>query len=132
MSVRWRNERLQDVCQIKPPKKEARQRLSDPDLVSFVSMSDLGICMKDLSSREERLLSEVSGSYTYFAERDVLLAKITPCFENGKLGIGRDLKNGIGFGSSEALAELKQSLLKKAFAGELRAEVFSLKAEAIA
>ena len=29
------------------------------------------------------------------------MAKITPCFENGKLGIARNLKNGIGFGSSE-------------------------------
>ncbi|MCF6287974.1 MAG: restriction endonuclease subunit S, partial [Proteobacteria bacterium] len=32
---------------------------------------------------------------------DILLAKITPCFENGKLGIARGLENGIGFGSSE-------------------------------
>jgi type I restriction enzyme, S subunit len=39
--------------------------------------------------------------YTYFADGDVLLAKITPCFENGKLGIARNLTNGIGFGSSE-------------------------------
>jgi len=43
----------------------------------------------------------VTGSYTYFADNDVLLAKITPCFENGKLGIARNLKNGVGFGSSE-------------------------------
>ena len=35
---------------------------------------------------------------------DVLLAKITPCFENGKLGIAKDLTNGIGFGSSEYIA----------------------------
>lgn len=40
-------------------------------------------------------------SYTYFADGDVLLAKITPCFENGKLGIAENLTNGIGFGSSE-------------------------------
>ena len=46
-------------------------------------------------------MGDVVGSYTYFAEHDVLLAKITPCFENGKLGIARGLKNGIGFGSSE-------------------------------
>jgi type I restriction enzyme M protein len=36
-----------------------------------------------------------------FADGDVLLAKVTPCFENGKAGIARDLSNGIGFGSSE-------------------------------
>ena len=46
-------------------------------------------------------LGEVAGSYTYFADNDVLVAKITPCFENGKMGIARHLTNGIGFGSSE-------------------------------
>jgi type I restriction enzyme, S subunit len=43
----------------------------------------------------------VANSHTYFANGDVLLAKITPCFENGKLGIAKDLSSGIGFGSSE-------------------------------
>jgi type I restriction enzyme S subunit len=46
-------------------------------------------------------LQDVAGSYTYFADGDVLLAKITPCFENGKLGIAAALVNGVGFGSSE-------------------------------
>jgi type I restriction enzyme M protein len=39
--------------------------------------------------------------YTYFRDGDVLLAKITPCFENGKAGIAQNLLNGIGFGSTE-------------------------------
>jgi restriction endonuclease S subunit len=39
--------------------------------------------------------------YTYFKENDVLIAKITPCFENGKAGIATNLTNGIGFGSTE-------------------------------
>jgi type I restriction enzyme S subunit len=92
---------LADVCQIRPPKGEARQRVSDADLVSFVPMEDLGIGRKDLVSTQVKPLSEVVGSYTYFADGDVLLAKITPCFENGKLGIAAGLSNGIGFGSSE-------------------------------
>ena len=46
-------------------------------------------------------LDEVSASYTYFRDGDVLIAKVTPCFENGKGGIARNLLNGIGFGSSE-------------------------------
>jgi type I restriction enzyme S subunit len=70
-------------------------------MVSFVPMNDLGIREKSLTPSTERRLGDVSGSYTYFAEGDVLLAKITPCFENGKLGIASGLKNGIGFGSSE-------------------------------
>jgi type I restriction enzyme S subunit len=64
-------------------------------------MENLGISQKLFIPKQERSLSEVEGSYTYFAEGDVLLAKITPCFENGKLGIAKNLKNGIGFGSSE-------------------------------
>ena len=51
--------------------------------------------------KEERKVGEVIKGYTYFQEDDVLVAKVTPCFENGKAGIGRNLKNGIGFGSSE-------------------------------
>ncbi len=39
------------------------------------------------------LLESVVGSYTYFADGDVLLAKITPCFENGKSGIANGLNN---------------------------------------
>jgi type I restriction enzyme S subunit len=80
---------------------EARQRISNDDLVSFVPMEDLGIGQKDLVSTQVKPLSEVVGSYTYFADGDVLLARIIPCFENGKLGIAAGLSNGIGFGSSE-------------------------------
>jgi type I restriction enzyme S subunit len=101
MNAAWQMKALGDVCQIKPPKSEARARLSGDDLVSFVPMEDLGIDRKFVSGSQIRPLSEVSGSYTYFADGDVLLAKITPCFENGKLGIAKSLKNGIGFGSSE-------------------------------
>ena len=64
-------------------------------------MEKLGIDQKFVRTEQNRPLAEVAGSYTYFAENDVLLAKITPCFENGKLGIVNRLTNGVGFGSSE-------------------------------
>jgi len=64
-------------------------------------MEDLGIDRKFLRPGQVRTFGAVNGSYTYFAEGDVLLAKITPCFENGKLGIAAGLRNGVGFGSSE-------------------------------
>jgi type I restriction enzyme S subunit len=101
MHVSWQTRKLADVCEIKPPKVEARRRLADTDSVSFVPMEDLGIDQKFLVPTQTRPLTDVAGSYTYFADGDVLLAKITPCFENGKLGIAADLTNGIGFGSSE-------------------------------
>ena len=46
-------------------------------------------------------IEEVCQSYTYFAENDLLIAKIEPCFNNGKMSIAKDLVNGIGFGSTE-------------------------------
>lgn len=97
----WKTKPLGEVCTIKPPKAEAKKKLTGSDEVSFAPMEDLGIGVKYLQPRRTRSLDDVSGSYTYFAEGDVLLAKITPCFENGKLGIARGLTNGVGFGSSE-------------------------------
>ena len=101
MMAGWETKPLGEVCTIKPPKAEAKKKLTGTDEVSFAPMEDLGIGVKYLQPRRTRRLDDVSGSYTYFAEGDVLLAKITPCFENGKLGVARGLTNGVGFGSSE-------------------------------
>ncbi|MPZ55608.1 MAG: restriction endonuclease subunit S [Rhizobiales bacterium] len=101
MRAAWPIKALAEVCEIKPPKNEAKRKLQNADSVSFVPMEDLGIDQKFLEPKAERSLGQVAGSYTYFADGDVLLAKITPCFENGKLGVARGLTNGIGFGSSE-------------------------------
>ena len=101
MKKGWNLVRIGDVCQMKPSKAEARELLNGSDMVSFVPMKNLGVCSKSIVLTDDRKLSEVAGSYTYFADGDVLLAKITPCFENGKLGIASGLTNSIGFGSSE-------------------------------
>jgi len=44
---------------------------------------------------------KVAKGYTYFEENDVLFAKITPCMQNGKHVIARNLNDGIGFGTTE-------------------------------
>jgi type I restriction enzyme, S subunit len=109
----WSTQTLSEVCQIRPPKSEARARLKDSDSVSFAPMEDLGINQKLLAPKGTRALADVAGSYTYFADGDVLLAKITPCFENGKLGIAANLTNGIGFGSSEYIVFRPNSALDR-------------------
>lgn len=66
---------------------------------------------------EEKLWGEIKKSYTNFADGDVIFAKVTPCFENGKAAIVRDMPAGIGAGSSEfyvlrpASKEISSSLL---------------------
>ena len=54
-----------------------------------------------IDSTITRPYSEVCKGFTYFAENDVLFAKITPCMENGKGGVATNLVNGAGFGSTE-------------------------------
>jgi len=54
-----------------------------------------------ISNEELKSLSEVYKGYTYFKKNDVLLAKITPCFENGKAAIADNINCEVGFGSSE-------------------------------
>ena len=101
MKEGWKQKTLSETCLIRPPKSEAREKLSPKSLVTFAPMEDLGIDKKYLNATQVRPLETVVGNYTYFAEGDVLLAKITPCFENGKVGIANNLQNGVGFGSSE-------------------------------
>ena len=48
-----------------------------------------------------RRWGEIKRGYTHFAEGDVGLAKITPCFENGKSAVFRHLTGGIGSGTTE-------------------------------
>ena len=87
---------LEEFCVINPKTKQ----IPDDMEVSFVpmqSVSDTG----DVQTDEVRKASEVKKGFTFFEEGDVLFAKITPCMENGKGGIARGLKNGVGFGSTE-------------------------------
>jgi type I restriction enzyme M protein len=92
--------RIADVVEINPKKNEVRE-LPPETLVSFVPMDDVNADTPDFVPSSHRPLKEVLTGYTYFRNTDVLLAKITPCFENGKGGIARNLLNGIGFGSTE-------------------------------
>ncbi|WP_353219704.1 restriction endonuclease subunit S [Salinisphaera sp. S4-8] len=68
--------------------------------VSFVSMDAVGI-LGGLRLDEIRPLADVYDGYTYFADGDVCVAKITPCFENGKGALANGLTNGIAFGTTE-------------------------------
>ena len=99
--IKWKKATLKEVCNIQPPKREIYDILGDDDEVSFMGMSLLEPHQKYVSSNVVKTVSEVYRNYQYFRDKDIIVAKITPCFENGKTGIVHNLKNGIGFGSSE-------------------------------
>lgn len=91
---------LEEITIFRPSKDEVKDIPSNT-LVSFVPMADINTFDASFTAKEERKLEDVISGFTFFRDNDVLLAKITPCFENGKAGIARNLKNGIGFGSTE-------------------------------
>jgi type I restriction enzyme, S subunit len=65
-------------------------------------MEDLiGYSLYTIPSKSKKIEEVYKEGYTYFQENDLLLAKLGACFENGKMSIAKNLKNGIGFGSTE-------------------------------
>lgn len=97
----WKVKRLRFVAKLNPSKSEiaAYDRAT---LVSFLPMEAIG---DDGSLNLERFrpIAEVETGYTYFRDGDVTVAKITPCFENGKGALMQGLQGGIGFGTTELI-----------------------------
>lgn len=66
--------------------------------ISFVPME----CLRNGNIDHQTIpFNQAKGKYTYFGNGDLLIAKVTPCFENGNIAIAENLLNGVGFGSSE-------------------------------
>ena len=78
-----------------------KTHLQDEDDVGFVPMPMIGTRFLEPISWEKRPWKDVKKGYTHFQDGDVLLAKITPCFENGKGALVGGLPNGAGAGSTE-------------------------------
>ncbi len=91
---------LADVCEINPRLPKGHP-LSDDTNVSFVPMAAVDETDGAIGVRRVRPFSEVKKGYTSFRDNDVLFAKITPCMENGKAAVARDLQGSYGFGSTE-------------------------------
>lgn len=93
----WGITTLGKCCELNPRRpKDLRTDVS----YSFVAMPSVDN-EGHVDASIERPYSEICKGFTYFAENDVLFAKITPCMENGKGGIAQGLKNRVGFGSTE-------------------------------
>ena len=95
----WAWVTLGQIIEINPPKP--KPNISDEELCSFVPMSAVSEISGAIHAIEEQPFQKVKNGYTGFQEQDVLLAKITPCMENGKAAIAKNLKNGFGYGSTE-------------------------------
>ena len=107
----WVRTTLGEVCAINP-RAPIHENPSDHAEVSFVPMAAVQEETGRLDASQVRTLASVRKGYTRFEENDVIFAKITPCMENGKIALATDLKNGIGYGSTEffVFSTLRRSL----------------------
>ena len=95
----WEVRRLKRVALLNPSKTESRTFLTVDTPVTFLPMELVGTDGK--IDEEVVSASSVWNGFTYFRRDDVLVAKITPCFENGKGACLDSLSTEIGFGSTE-------------------------------
>jgi type I restriction enzyme S subunit len=95
----WEVASLRRLVTMNPSKSEVAALNRDIE-VSFLPMEAVGE-KGQLELDRTRPIREVESGYTYFRDGDVAFAKITPCFENGKGALMRDLVHGIGFGTTE-------------------------------
>jgi len=95
----WLKVPLTEAIELNP--KADRRLLADDTEVSFVPMAAIEAGSGQVDTSTVRPYAEVKKGYTHFRNGDVLFAKITPCMENGKMAVARNLRNGIGFGSTE-------------------------------
>ncbi len=93
----WKVKQIKHICSLSPKKSEIENQKQKE--CNFVPMEKLKTDTVVLD--EVRVISDVYDGYTYFKDEDILMAKVTPCFENKNIAIAKGLKNGIGFGSTE-------------------------------
>ncbi|HHB77447.1 MAG TPA: restriction endonuclease subunit S [Desulfobulbus sp.] len=91
--------KLSEVTEINPRRPTIIR--DDEQPTSFVPMGNVNAILGTVSQLCTEPFSKVKKGYTYFANDDVIFAKITPCMQNGKHAVVRGLIDGFGFGSTE-------------------------------
>ncbi len=95
--LEWQAKKISEIAYINPNNHEKILYKTEVSFLPMTNVSESGQIIK----LDTRKYSEIGNGYTFFKEGDILIAKITPCFENGKGALAIGLKNGLGFGSTE-------------------------------
>lgn len=94
----WEIRKIKDFIEFDPPKSEIKESDFEKEC-TFLPMENLRNGKMNLI--QTRKIKDVYSGYSYFIEGDIVLAKVTPCFENGNIAVSRGLENGVGFGTTE-------------------------------
>lgn len=92
----WEWAKISEVAQVNP-----RNQLDDNTTVGFIPMTLINDGYSNGYSYEDREWKDIKTGFTHFKQNDIVIAKITPCFENMKSAILFDLPNGYGAGTTE-------------------------------
>lgn len=90
---------LGDISEVNP--KKVSLSYDDEEQISFVPMKAVSEITGKIEDLEFERYGKLKKGYTQFIEEDVLFAKITPCMENGKCAIAKNLKDKVGYGTTE-------------------------------
>ncbi|WP_295942188.1 restriction endonuclease subunit S [uncultured Xanthomonas sp.] len=96
LPVGWVETTIGEICAMGP-----KSAWDDGMEIGFVPMSHAPTNFRGPLNYEARRWHEIKKAYTHFENDDVIFAKVTPCFENGKAALVAGLPNGAGAGSSE-------------------------------
>ena len=92
----WCLAKVKDVFVINP-----RNKAEDNTIAGFIPMTLIDDGYSNTFSYEKRKWGSIKTGFTHFADGDVAVAKISPCLENRKSIVLRDLPNAIGAGTTE-------------------------------
>lgn len=92
----WIISKIKHIAKINP-KCDIRKL----NLDSVVTYSPMECIRNNVFENRPINYEELPPSLTRFQEGDLVMAKVSPCFENGNISIMKDLYSGVGFGSSE-------------------------------
>ncbi|MBF0399697.1 MAG: restriction endonuclease subunit S [Magnetococcales bacterium] len=110
----WEIYKIKQIAHFNPSKSEGASTFSDEDEVVFLPMESISTTgIIDCSQRGK--LQTLRNGYTYFRRGDVVVAKITPCFENGKGAYLGELETEIGFGTTEFIVLRAQAKINPIF-----------------
>ncbi|WP_192982468.1 restriction endonuclease subunit S [Marinilactibacillus psychrotolerans] len=118
----WEVSRIKYLIEFEPGKTELLEKNIN---CTFLPMEKLRTGKMNVDT--EVLVEEVYSGYSYFKEKDIVLAKVTPCFENGNIAIAENLTNGIGFGTTEIFTIRPQKINTKFLFYRLQEQTFKEK-----
>lgn len=125
----WISAAIPEFCEINPSKPK-RGCIPADTPVSFIPMPAVDAESGIITKPEIRKFADVRDGFTFFQEGDIIFAKITPCMENGKAAIARNLINGLGFGSTEFITLKLNEVIPEYLYYYIRQESFRKEAEA--